>query len=133
MKTVIFACVNNAGRSQIAAAIFQAAADPQKARAVSAGTNPGPHVHPIVITAMLELAIDLTSAKPQLLTEQLARKADLLITMGCGDNCPFVAGLRRDDWPLQDPRDLPLEYVRTIRDDIALRVRELLSREGWAR
>jgi arsenate reductase len=133
MQTVIFACVHNAGRSQMAAAMFTLLADPRRASAVSAGTAPGPHVHPIVVTAMAELGIDLAHARPRLLTEELARTASLLITMGCGDRCPVVPGLRRSDWPLQDPKDQPIERVRAIRDDIAERVRQLIAHEGWAR
>jgi len=130
MKTVIFACVHNAGRSQMACAFFNALADPSKAHAVSAGTRPGTQVHPEVIAAMLEVGIDLSSAKPQLLTPELARDADLLVTMGCGDECPVVPGLRRDDWPLTDPKALPLERVRQIREQIRSRVTALVTAEG---
>jgi arsenate reductase len=129
MKTVIFACVHNAGRSQMACAFFNALADPSKARAVSAGTRPGIRVHPEVVTAMLEGGIDLHSAKPQLLTLELAKGADLLVTMGCGDECPVVPGLRHDDWPLEDPKGLPLERVRQIRDEIRARVGALIAAE----
>jgi len=131
MKTVIFACVHNAGRSQMAAAFFNALANPSIARAVSAGTHPGERVHPVVVQAMREVEIDLSSAKPQLLTDRLAADAQLLITMGCGDECPVVPGLRRDDWPLADPKEQPIERVREIRDDIKGRVRRLLANEGW--
>lgn len=132
MNTVIFACVHNAGRSQMAAAWFNRLADPQKAHAVSAGTQPGTRVHPEVQAAMGEVGIDLTEAKPQLLTDSLAAGASWLITMGCGEACPHVPGLRRDDWPLEDPKNKPVERVREIRDDIRGRVAELLAREGWA-
>lgn len=101
MKTVIFACVHNAGRSQMAAAFFNELADSSKGRAISAGTEPGLRVHPEVLAVMQEVGIDLRNAKPQKLTEELAKEASLLITMGCGDNCPYVPGLRRDDWPLR--------------------------------
>ena len=133
MQTVIFACVHNAGRSQMAAAFFGALADPAKARAISAGTQPAARVHPEVLAAMLEVGIDLSHAKPTKLTAELARGASLLITMGCGEACPVVPGLRRDDWPLQDPKGQAPAVVRTIRDDIAARVRDLVAREGWAR
>ena len=133
MKTVIFACVHNAGRSQMAAAFFNQLADPARARAISAGTQPGARVHPEVLEVMREVDLDLASARPQLLTAELALGATLLITMGCGDACPVVPGLRRDDWPLQDPKGQAPAVVRTIRDDIAARVRDLLAREGWAR
>ena len=130
MFTVIFACVHKAGRSQMAAAFFNQLADPGKARAVSAGTEPGERVHPEVQAVMQEVGSDLSNAKPQKLTEELARDAQLLITMGCGDNCPYVPGLRRDDWPLDDPKGLPIEEVRTIRNEVQHRVQELLKQEG---
>ncbi len=129
MHKVIFACVHNAGRSQMAAAFFNQLADRTKAEAVSAGTDPGVRVHPEVLTIMEEVGIDLSYAKPQKLTQELANDASLLITMGCGDKCPYVPGLRRDDWPLKDPKGLPLEEVRAIRDEVKRRVQELLLRE----
>jgi len=133
MTTVIFACVHNAGRSQMAAAFFYALADAGKARALSAGTEPGERVHPEVLAAMREVGIDLTAARPQRLTEELARGAQMLVTMGCGDTCPVVPGLRRDDWPLDDPKGKPLERVREIRDEAKARVGALLRAEGWQR
>lgn len=133
MNTVIFACIHNAGRSQMAAAWFNALADATKARAVSAGTDPGTRVHPEVLEAMREVGVDLSDRKPQRLTDDLARAAQLLVTMGCGEQCPVVPGLRRDDWPLEDPKGKPIERVREIRDDVRARVIALLSREGWAR
>ena len=131
MKTVIFACVHNAGRSQMAAALFNAQADPKRVRALSAGTQPGTRVHPEVVAVMREIGVDLSSATPQRLTDELASGAELLITMGCGDACPAVPGLRRDDWPLADPKGQPLERVREIRDEIRSRVRDLIVRERW--
>jgi len=131
MKTVIFACIHNAGRSQMAAAFFGALADPAKARALSAGTQPGPRVHPEVLDAMREVGIDLSNAKPMLLTDDLAENATMLVTMGCGEACPAVPGLRREDWPLDDPKGRPVEEVRRIRDDIRARVAALIGREGW--
>jgi arsenate reductase len=133
MTTVIFACVHNAGRSQMAAAFFNRWADPSKARAVSAGTQPGERVHPEVVDVMREKDIDVANVKPQKLTDQLAAEAQLLITMGCGDECPVVPGLRRDDWPLEDPKGKPHERVREIRDDVERHVRRLLTAQGWAR
>jgi protein-tyrosine-phosphatase len=127
MIRVIFACVHNAGRSQMAAAFFNELADPGYAQAISAGTDPGLRIHPEVLTVMQEVGIDLSHAKPQRLTEELAREAQLLITMGCGDNCPYVPGLRRDDWQLTDPKGRPLDEVRAIRDDIRNRVVTLLD------
>jgi arsenate reductase (thioredoxin) len=129
MTTVIFACVHNAGRSQMAAAFFNQLAT--RARAVSAGTDPGTRVHPEVVAVMRERGIDLSSATPQRLTDALAATAQLLITMGCGDACPVVPGLRRDDWPLDDPKGQPLDRVRQIRDDIERRVRALVEQNDW--
>ena len=133
MHKVIFACIHNAGRSQMAAAFFNHLADPQKAVAISAGTDPGLRVHPEVLSVMQEIGIDLSNAKPQKLTEELASDAQLLITMGCGDKCPYVPGLRINDWPLKDPKGLPIEQVRAIRDDIKDRVAVLLESEGDSR
>lgn len=131
MKVVLFACVHNAGRSQMAAALFNRLADPNKARAMSAGTQPASSVHPVVIDAMREVGIDLAAAQPSLLTAELARQADLLVTMGCGEACPYVPGLRREDWSLADPKGQSLEQVRVIRDDIRGRVGELLRANEW--
>jgi arsenate reductase (thioredoxin) len=133
MKHVIFACVHNAGRSQMAAAFFSALADPSKAVAVSAGTQPGERVHPEVVEVMRELDIDLSTRRPQKLTDQLARGASLLVTMGCGDECPYIPGLERDDWPLEDSKGKPLDHVRRIRDEIRDRVTQLLDTHGWRR
>ena len=130
MQKVIFACVHNAGRSQMAAAFFNQLADRTKAEAISAGTEPGLRVHPEVLAVMQEVGIDLSKAQPQKLTQELAKDAALLITMGCGDKCPYVPGLRRDDWPLNDPKGLPLEEVRLIRDDVRNRVQELIDAEA---
>lgn len=133
MTTVLFACVHNAGRSQMAAALFNLDADPAKAQAISGGTKPGPHVHPEVLEAMRELGVDLSAAQPQLLTDELAFQAQVLITMGCGDDCPYVPGALRDDWPLEDPKGRPIERVREIRDEIRTRVRALIDEHGWGR
>jgi arsenate reductase len=130
MFKVIFACVHNAGRSQMAAAFFNRLADPTKAHAISVGTDPGERVHPEVRFVMQEVGIDLSHAKPQKLTEELAKDAQLLITMGCGDKCPYVPGLRRADWPFRDPKGLPIEEVRAIRDDIKGHVLDLLKQQG---
>jgi arsenate reductase len=131
MKTVIFACVHNAGRSQIAAAYFNQMANPDLARALSAGTRPAAQVHPEVVAVMREAGIELAGVAPQLLTPELAAGADLLVTMGCGEECPRVPGLRRDDWPLDDPKGQPAESVRAIRDEIRNRVWKLIAAEGW--
>jgi arsenate reductase len=132
MHRVIFACVHNAGRSQMAAAFYNQLADRSKAEAISAGTEPGLRIHPEVLAAMQEVGIDLSDAKPQKLTQELANDASLLVTMGCGDKCPYVPGLRRDDWPLRDPEGLPMDEVRAIRDDIRTRISELLQEEKAA-
>ena len=129
MKTVIFACIHNAGRSQMAAAFFNQFAETTEARAISAGTEPGLRVHPEVLLVMQEIGIDLSHAAPQKLTQELAQGASLLITMGCGDRCPYVPGLRRDDWPLPDPKGRPLDEVRHVRDDIRARVLKLIEEE----
>ncbi|HEY6908311.1 MAG TPA: arsenate reductase ArsC [Myxococcales bacterium] len=133
MKTVIFACVHSAGRSQMAAAFLNAIADGSRARAISAGTQPAARVHPEVVAAMREAGFDLSGAMPRLLTPELAREAALLVTMGCGDACPVVPGLRREDWPLRDPKGRPGEEVRRIRDEIRDRVAALVTAEGWQR
>ena len=131
--TVLFACVHNAGRSQMAAAWFNRLADPAKALAICAGTVPAERVHPTVVTVMREWGLDLSHATPRLLTDAIAREANLLITMGCGEACPVVPGLPRQDWPLDDPKDRPVEEVRAIRDELRARVVRLVSERGWGR
>jgi arsenate reductase len=126
VTVVVFACVHNAGRSQMAAALFDAAADPDRAHAVSAGTEPAAHVHPEVVDVMREIGIDLSQARPRRLTTELAAGAALLVTMGCGESCPVVRGVRRDDWALPDPKGRPLDEVRAIRDEIRRRVANLV-------
>lgn len=131
MKRVIFACVHNAGRSQMAAAWFNRLADPSRAHALSAGTQPGTRVHPEVLAAMLEVGIDLSAMTPRLLTERMLDEASHLITMGCGEACPVApAMVRRDDWPFEDPKGKPLERVREIRDAIRARVEQLIREES---
>ena len=125
MQTVIFACVHNAGRSQMAAAFFNHLQ--KSARGISAGTSPADRVHPEVVEVMREVGMDLSSATPQKLTVELARGADLLVTMGCGDKCPYVPGLKVEDWPLDDPKGQSIERVREIRDEIRARVERLLN------
>ena len=131
MITVIFACVHNAGRSQMAAALLQPPRRSDKARALSAGTAPADRVHPEVVAVMAERGVELAGVTPQRLTEDLARGAAWLITMGCGEQCPLVPGARVEDWPLADPKGRPLDAVRAIRDDIQRRVQALIAREGW--
>ena len=132
MTVVIFACVHNAGRSQMAAAWFARLADPRKARAISAGTEPGTRVHPEVVEAMSEVELDLSNARPQRLTDAMVNEASFLITMGCGDACPVVPPrVVRDDWPLEDPKGKPIVRVREIRDEIRARVEALIAQRGW--
>jgi arsenate reductase (thioredoxin) len=131
MNTVLFACVHNAGRSQMAAAWFNLLADSNKARAISAGTDPGSRVHPEVVAIMNEVGVDLSEAPTSRLTSELAQRAQMLITMGCGEQCPVVPGVKRDDWPLEDPKGKSIARVREIRDDIRHRVETLLEHEGW--
>ncbi len=133
MTTILFACVHNAGRSQMAAAWFNALADAAKARAISAGTEPGPRVHPEVVEAMRESGIELSGATPRKLTSELASQAQVLVTMGCGDNCPYVPGARVEDWPIDDPKGQPIERVREIREAIRKRVADLIARERVGR
>ena len=132
MATVLFVCLHNAGRSQMSAALFERAAEGRH-RALSAGTAPAERVHPEVVEVMREVSLDLSAAKPQLLTAELAAGANLLVTMGCGDECPALPGVRREDWPLADPKGQSMERVREIRDEIRDRVRKLLAREDWSK
>jgi len=131
MDRVIFACRHNAGRSQMAAAFFNRMAEPSRAEALSAGTTPARRVHPEVAEVMREMGIDLGAAKPQLLTTELAAGTRLLVTMGCGEECPYVPGAEVEDWPLEDPKGKPRDRVREIRDDIRGRVAELVRSRGW--
>ncbi len=124
MACVLFVCLHNAGRSQMSQALFERAAAGRH-RAISAGTTPTEHVHPEVVEVMRELGIDLSGRRPQLLTRELAEQADVVITMGCGDECPYIPGKRYIDWDLPDPKGRPLAEVRATRDEIATRVQGL--------
>jgi len=124
MATALFVCLHNAGRSQMSAALFEQAAAGRH-RALSAGTTPAERVHPEVVEVMRELDIDLAGRTPQLLTHELAEQADVVVTMGCGDACPYIPGKRYIDWQLPDPKDQPIDAVRATRDEIAQRVRRL--------
>lgn len=124
MASALFVCLHNAGRSQISAALFERAAQGRHS-AESAGTTPGDRVHPEVVAVMNELDIDLSDRVPKLLTTELAEQADIVVTMGCGDKCPYIPGKRYIDWDLTDPKGLPIDEVRAIRDDIASRVEQL--------
>jgi arsenate reductase (thioredoxin) len=126
VSTVLFVCLHNAGRSQMSQALFERSANGRHV-ALSAGTTPGERVHPEVVAVMRELDIDLADRKPQLLTRELAEQADVVITMGCGDQCPYIPGKRYVDWDLPDPKGRPVEEVRSTRDDIARRVAALLA------
>lgn len=129
MKTILFACVHNAGRSQMAAAFFDALADPSRARAVSAGTEPAECVHPAVVEVMREVGIDLSANRPRRLTAELTASAALFVTMGCGEECPSLPGLRVAEWIVPDPKGLPVERVREIRDALRARVEALVHSE----
>lgn len=129
---VVFACVHNAGRSQMAAAFFNALADPARATASSAGTQPADSIHPEVVATMGEVGINLGSETPRVLNGSTIAGAALLVTMGCGEQCPVAPGLRREDWQIRDPKGLPAAEVRAIRDEVRRRVQSLLEREGWA-
>jgi protein-tyrosine-phosphatase len=133
MDKVIFACVHNAGRSQMAAAFFNHLANPKLAHAISAGTDPADRVHPVVVEVMREAGIDISGGRPQRLTVALAHDAVLLVTMGCGDQCPYLPGVTVADWPLPDPKDRSVEEVRRIRDDVRARIDGLVTASGWAR
>ena len=126
MTRVLFVCLHNAGRSQMSQAFFDRLAGGRH-EARSAGTTPGRHVHPEVVAAMREAGIDLSGRTPQRLTDELAAWADIVVTMGCGDECPYVPGKRYIDWELSDPKGLPLPEVRRIRDEIQRRVQALIT------
>jgi arsenate reductase (thioredoxin) len=126
VSNVLFVCLHNAGRSQMSQALFERAASGHH-EARSAGTEPAQRVHPVVVTVMREEGIDVSRRVPRLLTDELARWADVVVTMGCGDACPVIPGKRYIDWDLRDPKDLPLDDVRAIRDDIKTRVDELVK------
>jgi arsenate reductase (thioredoxin) len=132
-EIVLFACVHNAGRSQIAAAWFNLLADATKAQAISAGTEPGTRVHPAVVESMHEVGVDLSDVTPRFLSDELAAASTLLVTMGCGEVCPVVPGVERCDWPLEDPKGKSIERVREIREEIRERVVRLLESRGWNR
>ena len=126
MATALFVCLHNAGRSQMSRALFERAAEGRH-HALSAGTTPGERVHPEVVEAMQELGIDLAERVPQELTTDLAQQADVVVTMGCGDACPYIPGKRYIDWNLPDPAGRPIVEVRATRDEIQRRVSALVS------
>ena len=125
-KAILFLCVHNAGRSQMAAGFAREIAG-DSVTVYSAGTQPGERLNPAVVEAMAEVGIDITTQSPTKLTEEMAMATDVIVTMGCGDECPYYPGKRYDDWPLEDPAGQPLDVVRHIRDDIQHRVRALVA------
>ena len=128
--TVLFVCIHNAGRSQMAAGFLQHLGE-GRIEVLSAGSQPAAQINPVAVEAMREVGIDITSAQPKVLTDEAVQQSDVVVTMGCGDACPVVPGLRREDWPLEDPKGKPLERVRQIRDEVRGRVEDLLRLEGW--
>ena len=132
MTKVIFACRHSAGRSQMATAFFNRLADPARARAEAAGTTPAARVHPEVVEVMREVGLDLSAARPRLLTAELAAGAGHLVTMGCGEECPYIPGAKVQDWALDDPKGQPLDRVREVRDDIRARVTAFVKQQGWS-
>lgn len=126
MANVLFVCLHNAGRSQMSRALFERAASPRHS-GKAAGTQPARELHPTVIDVMEEIGIDVSDRRPQLLTREMAEWADVVVTMGCGDECPYIPGKRYLDWDLEDPAEMPIEAVRELRDDIAVRIEELLT------
>ena len=126
MAKVLFVCLHNAGRSQMSEALFARRAEGRH-EARSAGTTPGERVHPVVVEVMRELGIDLADRRPRRLEREDAEWADVVVTMGCGDECPYVPGRRYLDWDLPDPQGRPIDEVRRTRDEIARRVDRLLA------
>jgi protein-tyrosine-phosphatase len=126
MARVLFVCLHNAGRSQMSRALFERAAAGRH-QAESAGTAPAERVHPEVVEVMRELDVDVSGQRPRKLTREMAERADVVVTMGCGDECPYIPGKRYLDWDLPDPKGLPVEQVRAVRDDIATRIGELIE------
>lgn len=127
MSRVLFVCLQNAGRSQISRALFEQAVDDGRHQARSAGTTPAAEVHPEVVEAMAEVGIDLSAERPTELTHDLAEWADVVVTMGCGDACPYIPGKRYVEWQLEDPAGQPVDRVRRIRDEIEKRIEGLLA------
>jgi protein-tyrosine-phosphatase len=125
MANVLFVCLHNAGRSQMSRALFEAATEGRHG-ADAAGTEPAAELHPVVVEAMAEVGIDLTGRRPQLLTQEMAERADVIVTMGCGDECPYIPGKRYLDWDLPDPKGMPIDGVRELREEIARRTRALV-------
>ncbi|MBI5156565.1 MAG: arsenate reductase ArsC [Acidimicrobiia bacterium] len=129
LPVIVFLCVHNAGRSQMAAG-FARTMGGDRVRVHSGGSSPAATVNPVVVAAMAEVGIDIADRRPRAWTIEAIRAADVVVTMGCGDECPYVPGVQYEDWPVDDPSGLPLERVREVRDDIRDRVTRLLSRLG---
>ena len=127
MKAVLFLCIHNAGRSQMALGFFESFAD-GRAQAFSAGSEPAADLNPVAVAAMAEVGVDIAHAQPQRWDDAMLNSADVVVTLGCGDSCPYVPGTHYEDWPVADPAGLPIEQVRPIRDDIEARGRDLLVR-----
>ncbi|MFM8965750.1 MAG: arsenate reductase ArsC [Actinomycetota bacterium] len=124
--TVLFVCVHNAGRSQMAAGLMEHHGG-GRVEVLSAGSAPKESINPVAVEAMLEKGIDIANRKPKVLTNESVQASDVVITMGCGDACPFYPGKRYEDWVLEDPAGQDLEFVRRVRDEIEARVKQLLS------
>jgi len=131
MDTVLFACIHNAGRSQLAAAWFNHLADPAKARAISAGTHPAASVHPEVARVLVEAGVEAPLERPRLLTPSMTQEASLVITMGCGESCPVFPDQDHEDWPVRDPAGRPHAEVEAISATIRALVIDLLERRRW--
>jgi arsenate reductase len=133
MKTILFACVQNAARSQMAAAFCRELVDASQVTAISAGTQPADRLDAVVVEVMQEVGIELGDVKPQPLTARLQGEVQFLVTMGCGEVCPLIPAFRRSDWSVPDPAGQPIERVREIRDEIRRKVEELVDARGWRR
>ncbi|KAF9210504.1 hypothetical protein BGZ59_009361 [Podila verticillata] len=131
MSDIMFACVHNAGRSQMAAAFFNKHRTQDTVKGVSAGTNPASKVHPVVREIMLEVGIDLSSITPVKLTPELAKTVTTIVTMGCGETCPYVPGVKIVDWSLTDPKNKPVDEARVIRDEIENRIKVFIAENNY--
>ena len=131
MANLLFLCVHNAGRSQMAAG-FARQLSAETVTVYSGGSDPADFVNPTAVEVMNEIGIDIETSKPKRWSDSDIEMADVIVTMGCGDECPYVPGRRYLDWPLDDPAGRPIEEVRTIRDDIRRRVEQLLTEMGWS-
>ncbi|KAG0038565.1 hypothetical protein BGZ82_011611 [Podila clonocystis] len=131
MSDIMFACVHNAGRSQMAAAFFNKHKSQDTVKGISAGTNPASEVHPVVREIMLEVGIDLSNITPVKLTPELAKTVSTIVTMGCGETCPYVPGVQIVDWNITDPKNKPLDEARVIRDEIESRIKAFVTENNY--